>query len=122
MNKSVRCIPFPEIPNAYIVISGRKKEGPNGVESAMSFFYGNVNGNVGAEWEPNYGPITVIYRCEKGHEQAQEHWFFPFCTGYSDWSQLAVNDKRLGEKFYSGDYVGIFNVLKSWAESGADYE
>ena len=115
MNSRVKVIPFPGIENAYVVISGNKTDTANKVRKNMSFFY--LDGDIGVEWEPEYGPITIIYSCDKDHPEAQEHWHFDYCTGYGDWSQLAVNENRLGERFYTGDYKGIFNVLKQWRES-----
>ena len=113
MNPRVKVIPFPEIENAYIVISGNKsEEACNKVRSNISFFY--VHDNIGVEWEPNYGPITVLYGCKETDKDAQKHWYFDYFTGQCHWSQLAVNRERLGEKFYLGNYEGIFNVLRQW--------
>ena len=112
MNPRVKVIPFSGIENAYIVISGNKTVTPNRVKSNMSFFY--LDGDIGVEWEPNYGPITVLYSCDKDHPEAQEHWYFDYFTGNGNWSQLAVNENRLGEYFYTGDYKSLFNVLKQW--------
>ncbi len=114
MNKSIECIPFPEIENAYVVISARKTtKTPLEVGSNMSFFFNN--GDIGAEWEPNYGPITVIYKCDSSHEDAQEHWFYAYCTGYGNWSQVAVEEEDLHRAFLRGDYEYIFLVLKQWS-------
>jgi len=114
MNKNVKCIPFPNIENAYIVISGHKnKNTGNGVRKCMSFFYDS--GMVGAEWEPENGPITVIYSCCKEHEESQPHWFYDYCTGYGNWSQLAVNNEMLPDAFLDGNYSFIFSVLAKWA-------
>lgn len=115
MNKNIKCIPFPEIENAYVVISGHKANTGNGVKKCMSFFYDN--GERGTEWEPENGPITKIYNCSKDHKKAQKHWFYEYCTGYGYWSQLAVNREQLPQAFLDGDYEYIFNVLKEWAES-----
>ena len=115
MNKNVKCIPFPGIENAYVVISGHKSEkSGNGVSGCMSFFYDN--GKIGAEWEPDNGPIRVLYSCDKDHEEAMEHWFYDYCTGYGNWSQLAVEEEGLPKAFLSGDYEHIFNVLRSWSD------
>lgn len=113
MNKNIKCIPFPGIENAYVVISGHEVDSCNGVKKCMSFFYGGEN--TGAEWEPDYGPITVIHSCAKNHEQAQEHFFYDYCAGYGAWSQCSVQDEHLDKMFLSGDYVGMFSVLKRWA-------
>ena len=110
MNKNILCIPFPDIKNAYVVISGHKANTGNGVEKCMSFFYDN--GDVGAEWEPDNGPITRIDKCNKDNPEAQKHWFYDYCTGYGNWSQLAVNDERLPDAFIDGNYKFIFLVLK----------
>lgn len=114
MNKNVKCIPFPEVENAYIVISGSKSENGNGCKKHMSFFYAGKF--AGLEWEPDYGPITIIHPCEKTHPHAKKHFYFPYYAGNSDWSQLAVTKQNLPELFLSGDYAGIFNVLKQWGE------
>ena len=115
LNKNIKCIPFPEIDNAYVVISGHDYEkNGNGVRKCMSFFYDN--GDVGAEWEPDNGPITVIYKCEKDHKDAKKHWFYDYSTGTGNWSQLAVEEEGLPSAFLDGDYEYIFNVLKDWGE------
>jgi len=115
MNPSVKCIPFPDIDNAYVVISGHKSEHTgNGVQKCMTFFYGGDK--IGAEWEPDNGPITVIYSCDKDTDGAQPHWFYDYCTGYGNWSQLAVDREHLPDAFLAGSYDYIFGVLKAWAD------
>ena len=114
MRPSVKVIPFPEIENAYIVISGRESDTPNGVNKNMTFFYHNEN--VSVEWEPKNGPITTIYACSKHHPDAEEHWFYPYCTGYGNWSQLAVLTEGLPEAFITGNYKQLFEILKNWSE------
>jgi len=115
MNKRVAILPFPEIENAYVAISGKTAETSNGVSSTISFLYATEE--IAVEWEPNYGPITVLYKCDKTHPKAKEHWFFDYTTGYRNWSQLAVNRTGLGEKFSSGNYKALFQVLKSWHDN-----
>ena len=114
MNKNIRCIPFPGIENAYVVISGHKADTGNGVKKCMFFFYDN--GNIGAEWEPDNGPITVIFKCSKDDENAQPHWFYDYYSGNGNWSQLAVNEEGLPDVFLIGDYEYLFAVLKKWAD------
>jgi len=113
LNPSIKIIPFPEIENAYIVISAKISDKPNGVEKNMSFFIDCGNGKA-VEWEPNYGPITVLHKCDKNDPQAQPHWYFDYCTGYRNWSQLAVKEERLPEDFLYGDYKCLFNKLFQW--------
>ena len=112
MKESMKVIPFPKIENAYIVISGWKNNKLNKVKSEMSFLYADKT--IGVEWEPNYGPITVLYQCGEKHPEAEEHWFFGYITGQQHWSQLAVNENNLGELFYTGQYEKLFNILKEW--------
>jgi hypothetical protein len=121
MNKSVKVIPFPEIENAYIVISAHQEKdciGEIKVRCLLSFFYADASG--GAEWEPNYGPISVIIPCDKDYEgeldKAVEHWFYPFVKRGLYWSQCAVDDEGLPNMFFTGDYAGIFHVLKRWSK------
>jgi len=115
MNSNIKVIPFPDIEGAYIVISAYKSDDANGLKKCMSFFFDGGN-NIGAEWEPDYGPITVIYSCAESHPKAQEHWFYPFCTGYGNWSQLAVIDSGLSKAFLDGDYALLFGILKDWTK------
>lgn len=117
-NKSIKVIPFPEIENAYIVISCfPDKDHGNGIKSNMSFFYGTEKS--GAEWEPNHGPITKITPYYKdyagGYGSAIEHWFYDYCTGYGDWSQLAVDQEGLSDYFREGNYPAIFRILERWS-------
>ena len=114
INKNVRCIPFPGIENAYVVISGYKTKAGNGVKKCMSFFYDN--GAIGAEWEPDYGPITIIYKCNKKDEESRPHWFYDFYTGQGHWSQMAVEEEGLPSAFLDGDYEYLFLVLKKWSD------
>lgn len=114
MKENIKILPFPNIENAYLVISFSKIKEPHPhTETCISFLYDNSNG-VAAEWEPKYGPITVMYKCEKEHPDATPYWFWDYCTGFGNWSQLAVEEKGLPEALYSGDYEYIFNVLKEW--------
>ena len=114
INRSIRCIPFDGIENAYVVISAGKKDGGNGVQKGMSFFFDN-GGWVGAEWEPDYGPITVLYKVKEDHEKATHHWFYGFTTGQGNWSQCAVEEEGLPQAFLSGDYELLFAILKNWS-------
>ena len=114
MNKRVKVIPFLKIKNAFIVISGRKTERINLVTPSMSFFYVNEVKDIAVEWEPRYGPITTIYKCNEKDPDAEPHWYFDYCTGYGNWSQLAVNENNLGKLFYTGEYEALFRVLKDW--------
>ena len=113
MNKNIRCIPFGDINHASVVISCHKCDNGNKLETCMSFFFDN--GNVGAEWEPNYGPITKIIRLQKEDEGAIPHWFYDYYAGQGHWSQLAVNESGINNAFIEGDYNRMFLILKEWA-------
>ena len=114
-NKNIVCIPFPDIPNAYVVISGHedKEKGANGCKKCMSFFYDG--GEIGAEWEPDYGPITKIIKLKEGDEGAIPHWFYDYYAGQGHWSQLAVEETGIASYFIRGYYQDVFRVLKEWA-------
>jgi hypothetical protein len=113
MNKSIKIIPFPEIENAYIVISAIKAENGNNVRHAMTFLYDGKNGQA-IEWEPDYGPITRLTQCKESDEDAEPHWFFPFYTGHGNWSQLGVEKSGLPYFFLKGDYKALFSAMKEW--------
>jgi len=114
MNRNVKAIPFPDIENAYVVISGVKSDKGNYCEKRMSFFY--AGDNSGSEWEPDYGPITRITPCGKNDGSAKEHWFYDYYTGNGDWTQCAVDEENLPKKFLAGNYKGLFDVLKKWCD------
>lgn len=121
-NESIKCIPFPGIEGAYVVISGRHrsieslKRTSFGVDlkTTMTLFFDSGNG-IGAEWEPEYGPITTYYSVPEDHPKAQEHWFYPFVDGTGHWTQLAVEKHDLKLRFLEGDYEYIFGVLKEYS-------
>ena len=114
MKNSIKVIPFPDIENAFVVISGHETtETGNGVRQAMTFMYATEEG--GAEWEPGNGPITRLIPCAEKDPEAQTHWFYSFYKGQGYWSQCAVLEENLPEYFYSGDYESLFNVLKKWS-------
>lgn len=116
-NPSVKVIPFPEIENAYLIISCyRRDDDPNFIRATMSFFYDNKT--CGTEWEPQYGPIQIWYPCDEKHEDKQEHYYYPFVVKhFGDWSQMAVDYEELREAFLRGDFKWIFSVLKRWSEN-----
>lgn len=110
MNKNIKVIPFPDIPDAYIVISGVKSNTANGCAKRMSFFYGTVDG--GCEWEPDNGPLTTIYPVQKNDPEAREHWFYDYYAGNGYYSQCAVDDTEIAKSFIDGDYNRVFSILK----------
>ena len=68
-------------PNCYLLASFHKRDlketfGDFRVRTTVTFFYDA--GNIGAEWEPEYGPIQIWHRCEKDDEDAREHYFYDF--------------------------------------------
>jgi hypothetical protein len=122
MNKVIK-FKHPTIENAYLFVSGRKNEDiSNGVTPNITFFY--ADGDIGAEWEPQYGPITIITKCEKDHfkdepedsyQEVKEHWYYEYCTGFGNWSQLAVQEEGLHTALIAGNDEMIFSILKKWA-------
>jgi hypothetical protein len=114
VNPSIKIIPFPDVENAFIVISaGKTNDDHFKVRKNISLVYATEKG--GAEWEPDFGPITILTPCDKNHESAKSHWLYPFFTGNGNWSQCAVERERLPSAFLEGDYNYIFSVLKRWA-------
>ena len=114
MNKSIVCVKFKDIENAYVVISCYKPdETINCVATNMSFFYDG--GEIGAEWEPDHGPINKIVKRKKEDEDARPHWFYEYYAGPGYWSQNAVYTERLPQACLKGNYDYIFNVLRKWA-------
>lgn len=113
INKNIKCIPFPGIENAYVVISGCKSNtSENGIEKHMSFFFDG--GDIGAEWEPDNGPITKIHKTDRDTMDAEPHWFYNYSLGNGDWAQMAVKEEGLPGAFLRGDYEFLFLILKKW--------
>jgi hypothetical protein len=137
--KPVLRLPFHEIPGAYIIVSFQygtiskahtythTRYGEDYVPDSplLTFFYGGDE--VGAEWEPQYGPIMTYRKCkpdwlgetQRGSElKAKEHWFYDYVEDNAlAWSQLAVDRTGLKQMLKDGDFVSIFGVLKSWTEN-----
>jgi hypothetical protein len=120
---NIKVIPFPEIPDAYVVISFVPTKDPrhgNGVVARMSFFVADDREMEGVEWEPESGPITRIHgvsdpeNLDKG--PAMPHWYFKYYTGNADWSQLTVNREGLPELLLEGRYEMLFAKIKNWIE------
>jgi hypothetical protein len=110
--KSLQILPFLGIDNAYVVISARKtSEKSNGVGQNLSYLYDCGNG-IAVEWEPEHGPITILYECDSTHEYAIQHWFFKYTTGNGNWSQCAVDDTEIASYLAEGDYEMMFSILK----------
>ena len=107
-------------PNCYVLVSATRKDkketlGEYLVKANVSFFYDA--GDVGAEWEPEFGPIQIWRRCEKDDDNAKEHYFYDYHNSESgNWSQMAVLTHELPQAFDRGDYNYIFSVLEDWAK------
>lgn len=96
------------IDNAYILVSGQKRE-IEGAENlylakaTVSFVYDS--GEYAAEWEPEYGPIQVWHKCDESAEAARPHYFYDFTDSQpGNWSQLAVERLQLPEAFVQGRF------------------
>ena len=122
--KRVAKLSFPGIDNAYILVSGREKKhegwmctGETWANPTVSFLYDA--GDICAEWEPEFGPIQLWYRCDKDAEGAREHYYYDYENGpLGSWAQTAVYELQLPQAFIKGDFAYIFMVLKDWAERG----
>jgi len=115
MRKSIKLLPFPEIPRAMVVISTEQvdeKVAPNCNIPIFSFLV-QVSADAAVEWEPKYGAITLILRCSEQEENAMPHWYFPFHVA-GLWSQLTVNELELGKLFANGEYQLLFDAMQQW--------
>lgn len=114
MNKSIQVLPFPNIPDAYVVISGMRSNHGNGCETNMSFFYGTKKG--GAEWMPDSGRFTLITPVNGSHPEAKPHWFYEYYSDDTEWAQLLVDKSQIVKYFLMGDYERVFEILKRFAD------
>jgi len=104
-------LPWPEAEGCFLVLSCHKTDkNCNHVRPAVSFLC--IVGDVAAEWEPTNGPIQIWYR-----GNYEDHYAFPqIRRGGGDWSQLSVEKEGLPHLANSGNYAGIFEVLRKWAD------
>ena len=103
--------PWPGIAGCFLLLSCHKTDkNGNGVQPVVSFLC--ILGDVAAEWEPTNGPIQLWFRGDD-----EEHYSFPRIRARGgDWSQLSVENEGLPRMANSGDYEGVFRVLRSWAD------
>jgi hypothetical protein len=148
-NHRVAILPFPDIPGAYLCLSGQER--PRRLHGERWFtghkenrneysedYHSKPNitfvfdaGNCCAEWDGELGPIQLWWKAKEGWKSedewelapgAEPHYFYDFAYGRGHWSQLSVEEERLPHKFVSGDYKGIFQVLSQWATArNGDY-
>lgn len=141
--KRVAVLPWPEMENCYLVVSGqRRRQEQVGerwylgheeqrnkfsdfdirTDARITFTY--AERGVAAEWNGESGPIQLWFRCEadyeQGYDKAREHWLWPHAHGAGHWSQMAVSEADLPRRFNEGDWEGIFAVLRGWVKSRLD--
>lgn len=106
------------IENAYVSTSAyRNKDDELSLFTVLLYMETN---DMMVEWEPIYGPITRITKCDKlwtgeyEWQKSSPHWYFGWCKGRGDWAQLAVDDNGLQTALTDGNFEHIFNVLKRY--------
>lgn len=145
-NKRVAVLPFPGIDNAYVCVSGKLRrqqaygerwyaqhqehkcewaDRETRTEPFITFLYDA--GSVCAEWDGASGPIQMAFKAVDAKtplpgastfdDEPKEHWFYEYATWSGAWSQMAVSENRLADRFSEGDYAGIFAVLRRFAVS-----
>ncbi len=138
--KRVAVLPWVNKPNCFLCVSGAferktnygEKWYLNAHDEREQKYYASVHTkaritfayrseNVAAEWDGEYGPIQLWYKCEadykEDYDEARPHWLFPFAHGNGCWSQMAVEENHLPEAFNTGDYDSIFSVLERFVIS-----
>jgi hypothetical protein len=119
MNPRVLKTKVEEIPGAWIFLSAyvkNRKESITQLNTAATVSFVFYNGDIAAEWEPNYGPIQLFERGEEG-EDSRPHYVFPFVkNNLFAWSQMDVEREGLPEAFINGDYKYIFAILEGWTQ------
>jgi hypothetical protein len=107
----VEKFPWPGAEGCFLALSCRKTDkNCNGVQPAVSFLC--ILGDVAAEWEPTNGPIQLWFRGDD-----EEHYTFPrIRANRGDWSQLSVDHEGLPRMANAGNYAGVFEVLREWAD------
>ena len=113
--KRVLRMPVPEMPGAYILLSGAWRDDKfDFAYPTVSFFFDA--GTNGVEWCPPHGPIQSWTSCEANDKDAKEHYFYDFTNDPpGSRSQLAVDSNALPIAFVEGNYKRIFSVLRRWA-------
>lgn len=135
----VAVIPWPGKPDCYVCLSGSRKPdktyyGPNWhgereatvineytLRSSPRMTFSVHVGKAFAEWDGEYGPITVWLDATdsipEGYttDDVQPHWFFEKAVGPGNWSLLAVDRNNLPRCFIDGCYDLIFETLRRFA-------
>ncbi|MGI9500383.1 MAG: hypothetical protein ACR2P3_10105 [Geminicoccaceae bacterium] len=144
--KRVAVLPWPGIEGAFLCLSGKRKQTEKfgeywypmsdhnqerwkfdhdlRTEPFVTFLYDA--GDVCAEWDGEYGPIQLWFRKnpDYGYDDAKPipHWIYGEAYGSGHWSQMAVDEAQLPQRFVDGDYAAIFAELKQWADSRQNEE
>lgn len=141
--KRVAVLPWPNVKGAYLCVSGKQRPremvgdkwyAKNGghreyvntyandrlrSEPCITFTY--EEDGIAAEWDGAHGPIQLWWKShegfKEGYDEAQPHWLWPWAIGRGHWSQMAVEDECLPQRFVEGDYDAIFSVLRYWVRS-----
>jgi hypothetical protein len=135
--KRVAALSWPGMTGCYLIVSGKQRNLPRQgdrwysghqehkesgyfqefrTEAAITFTY--VEDGVAAEWDGEQGPIQLWFRStegfKEGHDEAREHWLWPWAYGAGHWAQSAVDEANLPRAFNDGDYARIFGELRLW--------
>lgn len=112
--ENVLRLAVPDLPNAYIFVSGRMDEDREYVKPNLSFAY--ILPDVAAEWMPPHGPIQIVRKCESDAEGAKPHHIYAHQNASPlEWSQTAVENEGLPRALVDGDHRYLFTVLRQWA-------
>lgn len=117
-NRVVTKLPVPDAENCYILLSFGERDRQFGCvqcDYIVSFLYDA--GDTAAEWEPKYGPISILWKCGADHPKAKRHYFYDHIIDEPlNWAQNAVDDYELPRRAIDGDLQAIFWVLREFAE------
>lgn len=121
MKRNVTKLEMPEATGLFICISyGFRKTDIDKEHAipAITYMVENKDKTRIVEWEPSFGPITVIDKCAEDcvtskdeYITVEPHWYLGHCKGFDSWSQCAVTDYDLPRALVEGSFTYIKSVL-----------
>jgi hypothetical protein len=116
LQQRVMKCPVPGIEGAYILVSfARKPDIPEcKVETKLTLFLDL--GEKGVEWEPEYGPLRVWYKCGADHPDAKPHYFYDFTLNDGKWEWCQSEADKLVLPLWRGEFEYVFGAMRYWGE------
>jgi len=115
---SLQILPFPEVENAYTVVSFFTVSKGKDLRSRVSFLY-RVNPSLIAEWEIESSDFILYRACDKHSPEAARHFFFEATADYGEVIEFKAAELGLAQQVKAGNFKEVFKILKTFGEGCA---